>query len=140
MFFNKTKTYSVFSKSLKPEDLKNAIFLSNGFNFWAFLFSFIWALKNRLWLVSIALVFVYTIFGLVDNISIELISVLFSFWFGLEANNFKEAKLTKKGFKFQGIAIGKDKIDAMNNFFIKQSNKPVATKVNNYKFGSFLVN
>ena len=53
---NKTKLYTVLLKRNSPEPLNDVVIVPNKFNFWAFLFSPIWALYNKLWFLFVGLV------------------------------------------------------------------------------------
>lgn len=116
--FARTKIYSVYIKK-DSNPLENAIFIKQGFNFWAFIFNIIWALFNRLWLVAIALFALNCVFVTIDSPAMALVSFLVNIWFGFEANNFKAAKLEKLGYINFDVVTGIDPLAAKQRFFDK---------------------
>jgi hypothetical protein len=56
--------------------------------------------------------------GLMDGVVLG-IEALFAVWFALEANAFRRWTLTRKGWRFAGIATGVDLVDAEHHFFAR---------------------
>lgn len=127
--FNRTKIYSVYVKQGTNNPLDSAIFIKQGFNFKAFLFTALWALYNRLWLLALVVGAVSAIFIMNSGAAFMISSILFSIWFGLEANNFKSHQLEKKGYILFDVATGTDRMAAQARFFDKYMlNTPRAYK------------
>ncbi len=122
--FNRTKIYSVFVKRDAKNPLETAVVIKNGFDIWAFLFVGVWALYNRLWLVSLIVLPLSALMFANDSPPVALISILFSVWFGFEANNFKALKLQKKGYILFDVVTGTDKLAAETRFYDKYLMKP----------------
>lgn len=117
--FTKTKIYSVYIKQGAANPLESALFIKQGFNLWAFILTAFWALFNRLWLLSLIVGVVSVIFVLNDSAAFAITSMLFSIWFGFEANNFLSSKLEKKGYILFDVTTGIDKLAAEARFFDK---------------------
>jgi len=119
MFFTRTKLYSVYIKKDVPEALDSTVFVSQGFNFWAFLFNMAWSLFNRLWLVSVLLLIFTGFLMSLDSPAAPWIILLANIWFGFEANAFKSAKLERKNYVLFDVVTGIDMLAAKQRFFDK---------------------
>ncbi len=119
MIFNRTGIYSVYVRKDVSDPLATAVFVSSGFSIFAFLFFGLWALANRMWIIGVLLCAVSGFFIMNSSVSMELISVLVSLWFGLEANNLKAWSLEQKGYILVDVVIGADAISAERKFFEK---------------------
>lgn len=115
--FTRTKLYSVYVNKGAYNPLETAVFIKQGFNFWAFLFTSVWAIYNRLWLIFSLLTIIQIMLAVNDSIQFMLISLLVNIWFGFEANNFKSAKLEKKGYILFDVVTGIDELSASQRFF-----------------------
>ncbi len=131
--FGRTKIYSVYVKQGVVSPLESAVFVKQGFSFGAFIFTVLWALYHRLWLVSIIVAVVSAFFAVNDGVAFAISSLLFSVWFGLEANNFLALKMEKRGYVLFDISTGIDKLAAEARFY----DKYLLNKQQNTKQGSF---
>lgn len=99
------------------------VFLREGFNWYAFLFTFVWALYHRLWLVA-SLIFGFNIAvgflqssGLISQESAYIILIASQVIMGFEGNDWVRSKLTRRGYITAGIISGDSLLRAQQRFF-----------------------
>jgi hypothetical protein len=109
--------------SAEPAD--DLVFVREGFSWGAFLVPPIWTLRHGLWLA--------TALWLAADIAISLVGARFGaavgwplwlgfvIWFGLEARNFRRAKLERCGWEMVDIVDARRLKDAEHRFFEKDS-------------------
>lgn len=111
----------VYTVHIHPGDadpMENAILIREGFNFWAFLLTGVWALYHRLWLGFIAIVAVSAVSGLLVSLlngGPEMdfaLALLTGIGVGLIGNDLRRRKLAAKGWKMVDIVAGKNVSDA----------------------------
>lgn len=117
------RVYTVHFRPGSQSPDRDTTLVKEGFCWPAFLFTFFWALWNRLWLVA-ALIFA-------GEIVLEVILLLtgadgtvrFACLLGLRvfialgANDWRRAKMTKSGFREAGVVAAQDQESAMRRFF-----------------------
>ena len=120
---NSLKLYTVHTKQGSDHTLEKPIFLREGFNIFAFLFTFLWAIYQRLWkfalvilLANVAIVMAMR-FGLLGQVSGGLVGFGLQIIVGFHANDFLRARLQKKGFIFQDITSGDSLLRAEQRYF-----------------------
>ena len=99
------------------------IFVRDGFYFWAFVFSVLWMLWHRMWLIL--LVYVAVVAGLetalrylgVSSPLLGLIGVLIALLVGIEGATLRRFKLARRGWKNIGVVSGDNLEDAERRFF-----------------------
>jgi hypothetical protein len=115
--------YTVHSKGKPAED---AIFIRDGFSIAAFLFTVLWALWNRMWIVAIFILVVLgaiTVLGEALSINesiVSLASLLASLIFGHEARDLQRWSLERRGYQAVGVVAGEDLEEAELRFFAFQ--------------------
>jgi len=114
-----TKIYSVYIKRGVDNPLETAMFIKQGFCLAAFLLTFVWALFNRLWAVALVITVISALLAYSNGVAFAVTSLLFSIWFGFEANNFKATKLEKKGYILFDTTTGADILAAQTRFYDK---------------------
>lgn len=104
-------------------DPERFVFVRDGFHVWAFLFTPLWLLWRRLWLVlvcyalfSVALDVALVIAG-VSAAVVALINILVSLLIGLEASTLRRFTLRRRGWRDVGVVSGEDYEDAERRFF-----------------------
>jgi hypothetical protein len=112
--------FTVYSKAGSHED---AIFVEDGFSWGAFLFTGLWALWNRMWIVAavviaalIALSTGTTAIGLSEGFA-GLLNLALSLLFGLEAQDLKRWSLERRGYRQVGLISAADISEAELRFF-----------------------
>jgi hypothetical protein len=104
-------------------DPERIVFVRDGFSFWAFLFTALWMLRYRMWLVLL----IYVVAGAaIENVlhyagvgtgGIVVIGLLISLLIGIEAGTLRRFSLARRGWKNVGIVSGEDLEDAERRFF-----------------------
>ncbi len=126
----------VYTVHIHPGDadpMENAILIREGFNFWAFLLSGLWALYHRLWLGFFAIVAVSLASGLLVRLfngGPEMdfaLALLTGIGFGLIGNDLRRRKLAAKGWKMVDIVAGKTYSDAEYRCFANLGSQRIRT-------------
>ncbi|KEO57753.1 DUF2628 domain-containing protein [Thalassospira permensis] len=117
------KVYTVHTHPGDANPMENAILIREGFNFWAFIFSGIWALYHRLWAAFFGLIGV----SLICNLVIYLfdggpemdfaLALATGIGFGLIANDLRRKKLAAGGWKLVEIVASPNENAAEHRFF-----------------------
>ncbi|MEP3045272.1 MAG: DUF2628 domain-containing protein [Roseibium sp.] len=104
-----------------PAQIDRLEFVPDRFSVLAFLFSIIWLLVNRMWLVLLgylALTLVVELLALaIGGEAMGIAAVLMSFLFGLEAQALRRWSLGRKGWRVLGIAEGAGREETEIRFF-----------------------
>ena len=98
-------TYSIFAK---PEDryAQDAIFVSDRFSWGGFVFTGLWALWNRMWIVG-AIVISVSLTGSALPPALQLLlSLAVSVLMGLHGNDLLAWSLARRGFREIGLCSG----------------------------------
>jgi hypothetical protein len=124
--FNRLKTYHVYAKRGSTEPLEDVILVQQGFNLFAFLFTGLWALFNRLWFLlliiiafNVALNFVGVASGAISEVKASLISLIFKLWVGFEGDSFKNNKIENGNYVLFDIVSGYNETSALRRFYDK---------------------
>lgn len=122
--FHSLKLYTVhFKPGSRRHPIDRPIFLREGFNWLAFLFTFLWAAYHRLWLffavilLANAVIFSAMEYGLLDEISGGMVQFALQVLIGYHANDVLRAKLKRQGFIFQDITSGESYLAAEQRYF-----------------------
>ena len=96
--------------SSRPE--RDAIFVREGFNWFAALFGLIWALRYRLWgpaagmLAYLVALYAAETYLPLDPVRVIVFDTAFAILVGFEANDMRRRGLAARGFVEEGIASG----------------------------------
>jgi hypothetical protein len=119
--------YTVHEPPLRAVDAapdpERFVFVRDGFSVWAFLFSVLWMLWHRLWLVL--LIYVIVAAGLEAGLRaagipgplLGLVGLLLSLLVGIESATLRRFKLARSGWKNVGVVSGDDLEGAEQRFF-----------------------
>ena len=119
--------YTVHEPPLRPGEAapnpERFIFVRDGFYFWAFLFSVLWMLWHRMWLIL--LVYVAVLAGLETALRyagasrplLAFVGLLISLLVGIEAATLRRFKLARRGWKNVGVVSGDSVEEAERRFF-----------------------
>lgn len=119
------KVYTVHIHPGDADPMENAILIHEGFNFWAFLLSGLWALYHRLWLGFLGLVAVsflcsFLVMAFDGGPEMDFaLALLTGIGFGLIANDLRRRKLAAQGWKLADIVAGHDETDAEHRCFAR---------------------
>ena len=121
----------IYTFHMKPGEtpLEEAIAVPERFSIAAFLFSVLWALYRRLWLIAIMLAGVQLVVpyaaelvGLPPALS-SVALLVFAVYVGCSANDWRREKLERDGYVMSGIAVGRDREEAERRFFDSVHNR-----------------
>ena len=125
--FNRKKFFTVYLQPKQPHMAETAEFVSEGFSFRAFVFGWIWAAYQRLWLVAgVQFVFILTMAKLaqlgVISVAIAAGAQLASqFLLGLEAPNLRNIALRKRGYVQSDIVAEDSLLHAQQRYFARHA-------------------
>ncbi|OKH87321.1 DUF2628 domain-containing protein [Thalassospira sp. TSL5-1] len=116
------KVYTVHINPGQADPIENAVLVREGFNFWAFLLTGLWALFHRQWLAFIGLLVVSGLVNLAIHLANGgpemdfLLNIVVSIGFGLVANDLRRRKLAKQGWKMVEIIASHSEQDALHQY------------------------
>src|SRR5687768_6406902 len=105
------KIYAVYTKPGMQDAQERPVLVREAFSLMAFLFTFLWAIYYRLWLplIYIVLFNVAVIFlarwQVLTEPSLAVIQLAFQLLVGLQASDWRQAKLRRKGYVLTDIAV-----------------------------------
>jgi hypothetical protein len=127
------KVYTVHIHPGHADPLEDAVLIREGFNFWAFILSGLWALYHRQWLAFIGLLVV----SMLCNIAVELanggpemdflLALATGIGFGLIANDLRRRKLARQGWKMVDIIASPNEAGALHRFISTAITAPKIT-------------
>jgi Protein of unknown function (DUF2628) len=116
----------IWTVHLKPTDKNpyaNALFISEGFNIFAFLFTGFWALANRIWwlagcifLAQYGTLYLAKLAGF-SSTSIVMIDIAIRVILGLCGNDFWRMSLSKAGWVMSDIIVANNMLDAAHRYY-----------------------
>jgi len=118
-----TKIYTVHTKPGMNNAAARPMFIKEGFNFWAFFFTILWALYQRLWLVALLLLtFNALLVVCLKNHMLGLASagaIHFGFHMvvGFWGNDWLRAQLARRGYVLADVAAGDNLLRAEQRYF-----------------------
>lgn len=121
--FNRMKIYTVHIKSGAVSPYEKPVFVREGFNVFAFLFTLLWAFYHRLWLpVLLILAVNATLMMLAKNhvMSFDSASIMqmgFNVFVGFQANDWLRSGLARRGYIVADIAAADSKLRAEQRYF-----------------------
>ncbi len=121
--FHGLKLYTVHTKPGSGITLAKPVFLREGFNWVAFLLTFLWAFSQRLWLFGLAILganfaaaFALKL-GVLNPISAGLVQFGLQVMVGFHANDVLRRRMQKQGYIFQDITSGDSLLRAEQRYF-----------------------
>ena len=119
-------TYSIFAK---PEDrnAQDAIFVSDGFSWGGFVFTGLWALWNRMWIVGAIVISVSLLGSALPPALQLLLSLAVSVLMGLHGNDLLGWSLARRGFREIGLSSGDNLEEAELRFYGDAAENPSAS-------------
>lgn len=123
LFPPKMRIYTVHINPSLPHPMERAVFIHEGFSFFAFLFGVFWALYHRLWFVAFILAAVIFLFGaldnmkLLDNISLLVLQLASDVIVGMWANDWYRATLARRGYITSDVVVGDSELRAKQRYF-----------------------
>jgi Protein of unknown function (DUF2628) len=119
-------TYSIYAK---PDDraAAEAIFLPDSFSWGAFVFTWVWAMWNRMWIVAALVLSVMIIASALPAIPQFLLALGVSILMGLHGNDLLGWSLTRRGLSEIGLSNGGSLEEAELRFYAEDVDAPVLT-------------
>ncbi len=123
MFPMRMKVYSVHLNPQDQNPYENAVFIPEGFNFYAFVFTGFWGLAKRLWWMSalfFALHFGSGFYGSAVGLSASSIIFLefgFRLMIGLSANDLWRSYLERKGWVTSDVVVAYSELEATHRYY-----------------------
>ncbi len=117
------RLYTVHRRPLIADPDADIVFVKEGFNWYAFLFTLVWALWNRMWWVALGLVGVQAALNVaiwltgLNEFGQTVISLGVAILFGTLANDLYRWTLERKGFDVSSVVVGPNADEAMVRFF-----------------------
>ncbi len=102
---------------------RNAIFVREGFNWTAFVFTWLWALVTRVWLGAVILLSLEILIGAgltvlgADEDTMFFVVLGWHVIVGFAANDLRRATLSRSGYRENGIVAATDEVAAERRFF-----------------------
>ncbi len=114
-------TYSIYAK---PNDAAGAIFLPDSFSWGAFVFTWIWALWNRMWIVAVLVVSVMLIASALPAVPQFLLALGVNIVMGLHGNDLLGWSLTRRQYSEIGLSNGGSLEEAELRFYADVTDAP----------------
>lgn len=117
------KIYTVHVKPGTVSPYEKPVFVSEGFNVWAFIFTLFWAIYQRMWGMSLALVALNIAFvsmgkaHILSEDSLIIVQLAVNVIIGFCANDWQRAKLAKSGYIVADISAGDSLLRAEQRYF-----------------------
>ena len=117
-------TYSIYAK---PNDAAGAVFLPDSFSWGAFVFTWVWALWNRMWIVAMLVVSVMFIASALPPVPQFLLALGVNFVMGLHGNDLLGWSLTRRRYSEIGLSNGGSMEEAELRFYAGGVETPALT-------------
>lgn len=117
------RVYTVHVRTPTERLDRDVILVREGFNWFAFLFSGLWAAWSRLWLVALGLIAVEVLWSVLawwldpDPVTQGAISFGLALIVGWSANDLRRWTLFRRGYAEVGVVAARDNDSAMQRFF-----------------------
>src|SRR5579872_7505145 len=121
--FGRTKIYTVHIKPGMENAQARPVFVKEGFNLWAFFFTFLWALYKRLWIVAFLIIaFNSSLFFMLKHhalspVSLGAIHAGLHVVIGCWGNDWMRAQLVRRGYIIADITAGDNLLRAEQRYF-----------------------
>lgn len=123
MFPSKMKVYSVHLNPRDENPYENAVFIAEGFNLYAFVFTGFWATAHRLWWMALLFFMLHFGSGFYGNAvglsagSIVILEFGFRIMIGLSANDLWRSMLERKGWLTSDVVVAYSELEATHRFY-----------------------
>ena len=133
------KTYSIYAKE-NDTAAADAIFLSDGFSWGAFVFTWVWALWNRMWIVAVLALAAMAVASALPPLQEIVLALAINILMGLHGNELLGWSLARRGLAEVGLSQGSSLEEAELRFYsgeTKTSAMPASTPVDHDTLGLF---
>ncbi|MFW0778021.1 MAG: DUF2628 domain-containing protein [Rickettsiales bacterium] len=117
------KIYTVHVESGSSNSYQKPVFVKEGFNVFAFLFTFLWALYHRLWLAALFIFAVNTALALITKSGfmsadvLGIVQIMFNAMVGFHGNDWIRSALAKRGYIMADITAADSQLRAEQRYF-----------------------
>ncbi len=123
MFPSKMKVYSVHLNPKDDSPYEDALFIPEGFNFYAFVFTGFWALAKKNWWMAVLFFLLHFgsgVYGAWVGLSASSIVFLefgFRLMIGLSANDLWRSILERKGWVTSDVVVAYSELEATHRYY-----------------------
>jgi hypothetical protein len=117
------KVFTVHMRRQGLDPHKDIVFVREGFSWWAFAFTFMWAAYHRLWLMMVATAIIVLAMGIgmpylgSNNFLTAVVQTGFAAMVGYVAHDVRRHSLARNGFAELDVVVAKDQTSAEQRFF-----------------------
>jgi hypothetical protein len=121
----KLNVYTIYLNPKAKNIYQDALFIAEHFNIFAFIFTGLWAVANRLWYIAIAIFFVQFSAAYIINfiglsaVQYGIIDFGFRILLGLYANDLQRYSLELKGHKLSDVIVARNLLEAAHRYYGK---------------------
>jgi hypothetical protein len=116
-------TYSIYAKA-NDAMAAEAIFLPDSFSWGAFVFTWVWALWNRMWIVAVLVLSIMLIASALPTVPQFLLALGVNIIMGLHGNDLLGWSLTRRGHAEIALSNGGSMEEAELRFYADETNAP----------------
>ena len=122
------KIFSIYASD-KKDKIEKAVYIPDGFSFWAFAFNIFWFFYYKIWVHAVFYIFLYlsvaqlTTLGMLSPTQAFLINMLISLYIGLTARESYGKNLERSGYYLADIISANDVDDAEYKYISRIYNK-----------------
>lgn len=119
MFGRKLQFFAVYRNPEQPDAALRYRFVSDGLSWFAFFLPLIWALSNRMWLLSVLLLTLYIGGGtwLGESPAFLIMQCGVHLFIALSAADLEGFKLRKRGWQFEGVVAARTIEQSRQRYF-----------------------
>jgi hypothetical protein len=124
------KLYTVHLRTWSAAPDRDAVLVREGFCWPAFFFSFLWALRHRMWVAAAGLLALALGLAVLDDLlgpgglASEALGLAAATLVGFEANDWRRGELRRRGYAEAGIVAASDRESAEHQFFARRASQP----------------
>ena len=121
--FHRLKIFTVHIKPDEKQPYAQPVFVREGFNIYAFVLTFLWALYHRLWIPAagiLAINFAVLALGeihLISAGSVAILQFMVQILVGFHANDWLRAGFAKRGYIMADVTAGDSLLRAEQRYF-----------------------
>lgn len=113
----------IYTVHVRPDERQVPVFVKEGFNIWAFLFTGLWTLYQRLWIPTAIIVMINIALAtlmkehILSEFGAVAVQIGFNFLIGFHANDWLRTRLQKTGYILADVAAADTLLRAEQRYF-----------------------
>lgn len=125
MMLSRFKLYSVHVDPEAKRPYETAVFIPEGFNIYAFIFTEFWALYHRLWILAFVITMIFVLIYVLGNdygfhsASTFILQLGIRIMMGLQGNDVVRDRYKRKGYMFVDMVAAHSRLEAELRFYDK---------------------